>query len=150
MAMTANEIRDSFLKYFESKGHKIVPSAPMVVKDDPTLMFTNAGMNQWKDIRVASQTIDSLNVINNVTNLPVLRPLCTYDKVDIIKISEKIGTYDISIRPYEDCCTIFAPVKPKTSPHLEECIKIESMFDFEPMIDECLDNLEVKYIKFDN
>ncbi len=100
--------------------------------------------------QVASQTIDSLNVINNVTNLPVLRPLCTYDKVDIIKISEKIGTYDISIRPYEDCCTIFAPVKPKTSPHLEECIKIESMFDFEPMIDECLDNLEVKYIKFDN
>ena len=50
MAKTANEIRDSFLKYFESKGHKIVPSAPMVVKDDPTLMFTNAGMNQWKDI----------------------------------------------------------------------------------------------------
>ena len=48
--MTANEIRDSFLKYFESKGHRIVPSAPMVVKDDPTLMFTNAGMNQWKDI----------------------------------------------------------------------------------------------------
>ena len=48
--MTANEIRDSFKKYFESKGHQIVPSAPMVVKDDPTLMFTNAGMNQWKDI----------------------------------------------------------------------------------------------------
>ena len=48
--MTANEIRDSFLKYFESKGHTIVPSAPMVIKDDPTLMFTNAGMNQWKDI----------------------------------------------------------------------------------------------------
>ena len=50
MALTANEIRDSFKKYFESKGHVIVPSAPMVVKDDPTLMFTNAGMNQWKDI----------------------------------------------------------------------------------------------------
>ena len=50
MAMTANEIRDSFKKYFESKGHQIVPSAPMVTKDDPTLMFTNAGMNQWKDI----------------------------------------------------------------------------------------------------
>ena len=48
--MTANEIRDSYLKYFESKGHVIVPSAPIVVKDDPTLMFTNAGMNQWKDI----------------------------------------------------------------------------------------------------
>ena len=48
--MTANEIRNSFLKFFESKGHAIVPSAPMVIKDDPTLMFTNAGMNQWKDI----------------------------------------------------------------------------------------------------
>ena len=48
--MTANEIRDSFKKFFESKGHTIVPSAPMVIKDDPTLMFTNAGMNQWKDI----------------------------------------------------------------------------------------------------
>ena len=48
--MTANEIRESFKKFFESKGHAIVPSAPMVIKDDPTLMFTNAGMNQWKDI----------------------------------------------------------------------------------------------------
>ena len=48
--MTAKEIRDSFKQYFESKGHAIVPSAPMVIKDDPTLMFTNAGMNQWKDI----------------------------------------------------------------------------------------------------
>ena len=78
--------------------------------------------------QVASQTIDSLNVINEVTNMPVLRPLCTYDKVDIIKISEEIGTYDISIRPYEDCCTIFAPVRPKTSPKLEECYEIEKKF----------------------
>lgn len=97
--------------------------------------------------QVASQTLDSLNVINEVTNMAVLRPLCTYDKVDIIKISEKIGTYDISIRPFEDCCTIFAPVKPKTSPHLDECRHIESKFDFEPLIEEALDNLEVKYIK---
>lgn len=100
--------------------------------------------------QVASQTIDSLNVINSVTNLPVLRPLCTYDKVDIIKISERIETYEISIRPYEDCCTIFAPVRPKTSPHLDECLRIEDQFDFAPLIDECLDNLEVKYIKFEN
>ena len=100
--------------------------------------------------QVASQTIDSLNVINSVTNLPVLRPLCTYDKVDIIKISEKIETYEISIRPYEDCCTIFAPVRPKTSPHLDECLRIEDQFDFATLINECLDNLEVKYIKFEN
>lgn len=97
--------------------------------------------------QVASQTLESLNVINEVTNMVILRPLCTYDKVDIIKLSEKIGTYDISIRPFEDCCTIFAPVKPKTAPHLDECLRIESRFDFEPLIDEALNNLEVKYIK---
>ena len=54
--MTANEIRDSFKKFFESKGHLIVPSAPMVIKDDPTLMFTNAGMNQFKDIILGNAT----------------------------------------------------------------------------------------------
>ena len=97
--------------------------------------------------QVASQTLESLNVINEVTNMAILRPLCTYDKVDIIKLSEKIGTYDISIRPFEDCCTIFAPAKPKTAPHLDECLRIESRFDFEPLIDEALNNLEVKYIK---
>ena len=97
--------------------------------------------------QVASQTIDSLAVINEVTNMPILRPLCTYDKVDIIRISEKIGTYDISIRPYEDCCTIFAPVKPKTSPHIEECLKIESKFDYKSYIDECVNNLELRIIK---
>ena len=97
--------------------------------------------------QVASQTIDSLSVINEVTNMPVLRPLCTYDKVDIIKISEEIGTYDISIRPYEDCCTIFAPVKPKTSPHIDECLKIEEKFDFEGLIEEALNNVEIKIIK---
>ena len=97
--------------------------------------------------QVASQTIDSINVINEVTNMPVLRPLCIFDKVDIIKISEKIGTYDISIRPFEDCCTIFAPVRPKTSPKLEECIEIEKKFDFEPLLEEVLKNAELKIIK---
>ena len=97
--------------------------------------------------QVASQTIDSLNVINEVTNMPVLRPLCTYDKVDIIKISEQIGTYDISIRPYEDCCTIFAPVRPKTSPKLEECYEIEKKFNFEPLLEEALKNAELRIIK---
>ena len=54
--MTANEVRESFKKYFEGKGHRVVPSAPMVIKDDPTLMFTNAGMNQWKDIILGTKS----------------------------------------------------------------------------------------------
>ena len=97
--------------------------------------------------QVASQTIESLNVINEVTNLPVLRPLCTYDKLDIIDLSKKIDCYDISIRPYEDCCTIFAPVKPKTKPKLKECEIIESKFDFEPLLDEAIEHAELKVIK---
>ncbi len=97
--------------------------------------------------QVASQTMQSMNVINEVTNMPVIRPVVTMDKNEIIALSKKIGTYDISIRPYEDCCTIFAPKNPKTSPKLEECLAIESKFDYQSLIDECLSNIEVKIIE---
>ncbi len=97
--------------------------------------------------QVASQTLESMNVINEVTNMPVIRPLATTDKVDIIQISKDIGTYDISIRPYEDCCTIFAPVKPKTAPHLDDCLEIEKKFDYETLVNECVANAELKVIK---
>jgi len=97
--------------------------------------------------QVASQTVDSLNVINEVTNMPVIRPLAALDKEEIIKISKDINTYDISIRPYEDCCTIFAPKKPKTAPHLDICYEIEQKFDFDSLIDEAIKNVEVKIIR---
>ena len=96
--------------------------------------------------QVASQTIQSMNVINEVTNIPVIRPCVVMDKVDIIKVAKKIGTYDISIRPYEDCCTIFAPKNPKTMPHLDECLKIEQSFDFDYLIEKALNNVEVMMI----
>ena len=99
--------------------------------------------------QVASQTLESMNVINEVTNIPVIRPLATTDKVDIIQISKDIGTYDISIRPYEDCCTIFAPVKPKTAPHLDVCLEIEKKFDYVSLVNECVKNAELKIIKRD-
>ncbi|MCQ2793035.1 MAG: tRNA 4-thiouridine(8) synthase ThiI [Bacilli bacterium] len=97
--------------------------------------------------QVASQTLDSIKVINDVTNIPVLRPLVTEDKENIIKLSRHIDTYDISIRPYEDCCTIFAPKNPKTKPNLEKCLEFESKFDYESMIEEALKNIEVLYIE---
>lgn len=97
--------------------------------------------------QVASQTIESMNVINQVTNLPVIRPLCTYDKLDIIKISKNINCYDISIRPYEDCCTIFEVIKPKTKPKLKDCEYIESKFDFDSLIEEAVQNTELKVIE---
>ena len=96
--------------------------------------------------QVASQTLQSMHVINAVTNTPVIRPLATTDKTEIIKISKKIGTYDISIRPYEDCCTIFTPKAPKTSPHLDEVEALEKKFDYDSLIKEALANIEVKII----
>ncbi len=97
--------------------------------------------------QVASQTLESINVINEVTNVPVLRPLLTYDKEEIIKISRRLNCYEISIRPYEDCCTIFDPKNPKTKPSLKRCMEFESRFDYESMIEEALENIEVLYIK---
>lgn len=99
--------------------------------------------------QVASQTLESINVINEVTNYPVLRPLLTYDKVDIIDISRRIKCYDISIRPYEDCCTIFTPKNPKTKPSLKRCEEFEARFDFESMIEDALNNVEVIYVRKD-
>ena len=96
--------------------------------------------------QVASQTLQSMHVINEVTNTPIIRPLATSDKTEIIKLSKKIGTYEISIRPYEDCCTIFTPKAPKTAPHLDEVEAFEKKFDYESLIKEALDNIEVKII----
>ena len=96
--------------------------------------------------QVASQTLQSMHVINAVTNTPVIRPLATTDKLEIIKISKKIGTYDISIRPYEDCCTIFTPKAPKTMPHQDEVEAFEKKFDYESLIKEALNNIEAKII----
>lgn len=96
--------------------------------------------------QVASQTLESLVAINDVTNTPILRPLATADKVAIMDKAREIGTYDISIRPYEDCCTIFKPKKPKTKPKIEECVYYEARFDYEKMIEEALSCVETKMI----
>ena len=96
--------------------------------------------------QVASQTLQSIHVINEVTNIPVIRPCATLDKLEIIALSKKIDTYDISIRPYEDCCTIFTPKAPKTAPKLKDVQEYEEKFDYEPLLEEAIKNIEVKYI----
>ena len=100
--------------------------------------------------QVASQTIESMQTINEVTNLPVLRPVVTMDKVDIIDLARKIDTFDISIRPFEDCCTIFAPKNPKTKPSIAKAKEFEEKFDYESLINEALNNVEVIYVKKDD
>ncbi|MCJ8009602.1 tRNA uracil 4-sulfurtransferase ThiI [Lederbergia wuyishanensis] len=92
--------------------------------------------------QVASQTMDSMYAINSVTSTPILRPLITMDKIDIIKIAEEIDTLEISNRPYEDCCTIFTPPSPKTRPRLEKVLAFEQKLDWEPLLSEAIENTE--------
>ncbi|MDK2805128.1 MAG: tRNA uracil 4-sulfurtransferase [Thermoanaerobacterium sp.] len=95
--------------------------------------------------QVASQTIESLYCTNAVTHMPVFRPLIGMDKSEIVEISQKIGTYDISIRPYEDCCTIFVPKHPIIKPDLEEVIEGEKNIDYEKFIDSlAIDQIKIK------
>ena len=93
--------------------------------------------------QVASQTITSMSVINSVTNMPVIRPVACMDKLEIINISNIIGTYETSILPYEDCCTIFVPKHPIINPKIEKCLEYETRFDYNSLIDECINNIEV-------
>ncbi|QKY69692.1 tRNA uracil 4-sulfurtransferase ThiI [Lentibacillus sp. CBA3610] len=93
--------------------------------------------------QVASQTMESMNAINEVTNYPVLRPLVSMDKDEIIKISRDIDMYDISIRPYDDCCTIFVPKSPKTRPVREKVNEFEAQTDFSELIEEAVNGIEV-------
>ena len=100
--------------------------------------------------QVASQTLNSMNVINNVTNYPVIRPVACLDKLEIIDISKKIDTYETSILPYEDCCTIFLPKHPVINPILENAINYENNFDHEKLINNAINNMETVVIDKEN
>ena len=90
--------------------------------------------------QVASQTLSSMQVINSVTCVPVIRPVACFDKLEIIGIANKIGTYDTSILPYEDCCTIFLPKHPVIHPQMDKCIEYEKRFDYDLLIDDAVNN----------
>ena len=92
--------------------------------------------------QVASQTLESISVIGEVTKMPVIRPLATLDKSDIIEKARLCGTYDISIRPYEDCCTVFVPKHPQIKPRLDVAQKLEASFDYESLTNEAIENIE--------
>lgn len=96
--------------------------------------------------QVASQTLESMQAINAVTTMPLIRPVVCMDKVEIIDLSKKIGTYDTSILPYEDCCTIFTPKNPVTKPRIEKCERYESRFDWEKLVDWCVEDVKSVWI----
>lgn len=90
--------------------------------------------------QVASQTPDSMWAINAVTDLPIIRPVACMDKTEIVEIAKRVDTYDISIRPFEDCCTVFVPKSPSTAPKKDKCERFEAAFDWEPLVQECIEN----------
>ncbi|MBN2853770.1 MAG: tRNA 4-thiouridine(8) synthase ThiI [Clostridia bacterium] len=92
--------------------------------------------------QVASQTIESLHVTNRAVDMLVLRPLIGMDKIDVIKIAESIDTYETSILPYEDCCTIFVAKHPETKPRLENILKSEESIDIDAMVKKCMSDYE--------
>lgn len=93
--------------------------------------------------QVASQTLTSMNVINEVVKIPVIRPVACFDKLEIIDLAKKIETYETSILPYEDCCTIFVPEHPVINPIVSEAREYEKAFDYETLIYEAIKNHEV-------
>lgn len=100
--------------------------------------------------QVASQTMYAIVCTDECCRMPVLRPCVGMDKTEIIAIAEKIDTFNTSIEPYEDCCTVFTPKHPKTRPHIEAVKKAQEAFDFEPLISEAVKNIETTLIKMNN
>ena len=97
--------------------------------------------------QVASQTLENISVINSVAEIPVLRPLIGFDKIEIIKKSQEIGTYDISILPHEDCCTRFMPKSPETKGKIDEVIEAENNLEIEDLIKRALESMEIILVR---
>ena len=93
--------------------------------------------------QVASQTLTSMKAINEVVKIPVIRPVACFDKNEIIKIAKDINTYETSILPYEDCCTIFVPKHPVINPEINLCQEYENLFDYKTLIDKCIKEHEI-------
>lgn len=107
-------------------------------RNDAHAIVTGESLGQ-----VASQTLESINATNAVVSMPVFRPLIGLDKLDIISVSKKIDTYDISIEPYEDCCTVFLPKNPVTKPKIDKVISEDEKLNIKSLIDEALASEEI-------
>lgn len=114
-------------------------------KHDDLVLINGESVGQ-----VASQTLQSMATINEVTNMPVIRPLATYDKVDIVAMSRKIQTFDISIRPFEDCCTVYVPKAPATAPKAYKARAYEEAIPYQELVDEAVLNTKSVYISKDS
>lgn len=108
-------------------------------QDDCLALITGESVGQ-----VASQTLSAIACTDAVCRMPVFRPLIGMDKTEIVEISRKIDTFDISTLPYEDCCTVFTPKHPKVRPALSDVESAQNQFDFEPLIQKAVEDTEMK------
>lgn len=146
------EIQEAIYKYCP-KEYMITIMRRMMYRIAEKLAHKNnckAIINGESVGQVASQTLTSMAAINEVIKMPVLRPVCCYDKIEIIDLAKKIGTYDVSIRPFQDCCTIFVPEHPVINPEIEKAREYEQAFDFETLINEAVKNDEVIKLPLEN
>ena len=111
-------------------------------KRDCLALITGESVGQ-----VASQTLPAMVCTDAVADLPVLRPLCGMDKEEIVEISRKIGTFDISIQPYEDCCTVFTPKHPKTRPRLSDLEAAEQKLPLDQLVQEAVEGVREMVIE---
>ncbi len=154
MAETAGEIKLHLVPFTDIQKmiHKTVPEnltmtstrrMMMRIADQFARQIDAKALVNGENLgQVASQTLGSMYAINAVTNLPILRPLLTYDKEEIVIKAKEIGTYETSILPFEDCCTIFTPKNPKTNPRLDKVESFESKDDFDAMIEKAIEGIE--------
>ena len=117
----------------------------IALKNDCGAIITGEALGQ-----VASQTMQSIQVTNSVVTLPVFRPLIGSDKAEIIDIANKIDTFDISIRPYEDCCTVFLPKNPVIKPKLQDAIEYENRLDIEALIEKAVNDTVTEVISVED
>ena len=117
-------------------------SAILASKRNAKILINGESIGQ-----VASQTLTSMSAINEVVNIPVIRPLACFDKLDIIDVAKRIDTYETSILPYEDCCTIFVPKHPVINPSKEKCHEYEELIPYKDLIYEAVKNHEIITIK---
>ena len=111
-------------------------------KNDCKALITGESLGQ-----VASQTIGAIACTDAACEMPVFRPLIGMDKEEIIEISRKIDTFEVSIQPYEDCCTVFTPKHPRTRPVLKNVIAEENKIDYEPLFDQAIENVIITEIQ---
>ncbi|RXK18249.1 tRNA uracil 4-sulfurtransferase ThiI [Macrococcus sp. DPC7161] len=154
MAETTGEIKLHLVPFTEIQKtiHKVVPenltmtsTRRMMLKIADRFAHqieAKAIVNGENLGQVASQTLGSMYAINAVTTMPILRPLLTYDKDEIVIKAKAIGTFETSIQPFEDCCTIFTPKNPKTNPRLDRVEHFEEKFDFDTLINEAIEGIE--------